>query len=465
MKRIQIKKLILSMLVGGLICHLTGLSAIADECLSPYGVDSPYGVEPRAEEIYMLELINRARSNPDAEAARYGIDLNEGVSAGSTITNAPKPPLAFNLKLHQSALAHSNDMLENDYFEHETASDNSSPKDRALLQEYDEYSGENIAINRSTGPLGIDQENTEHHHAMLFVDEDYPNRGHRVNMLSSTHVEGGVGIAYGDYIDDIRYWPNAVASTTDFGRGESPAYICGVIYDDKDGDGFYDVGEGLPNVTLTILESGESVYGFSAGAYSLPMTTQGSFTLEAYLCDHDARAIKIVEMGSENIKVDFLLSDFRDSSGSPVVTVSGTPSDNCATISTNEMVLPQTEAEMSDSPVQLSSPSSFFFKKNDLTVSVDIPCHTDNVDIYLALYTVDGLLYFATEGNTLLTTEFLPLIVNTTQPYQATFTADDMLSSLLGVYWLIVPTNNGDASTIDFGGKLQLGYMDVTPLW
>ena len=464
MKRIQIKKLILSMLVGGLICHLTGLSAIADECLAPYGV------EPRAEEIYMLELINRARSNPDAEAARYGIDLNEGVSAGSTITNDPKPPLAFNIKLHQAALAHSNDMLENDYFDHYTASDNSSPNDRALRQEYNAYSGENIVINMSTGPLNIDQETTEYHHAMLFVDENYPNRGHRVNMLSSSHVEGGAGIAYGDYVSS-RYWPNAVASTTDFGRGEFPAYICGVIYDDKDGDGFYDVGEGLPNVTLTILESGESVYGFSAGAYSLPMTTRGSFTLEAYLCDHNSRAIKIVEMGSENIKVDFLLSDFQADSGAPpIINVPVLPSDNCATLSINEWVLPQTEAEMADSPVQLSSPSSFFFKKNDLTVSVDIPCHTDNVDIYLALYTVDGLLYFVTEGNTLLTTEFLPLIVNTTQPYQATFTADDMLSSLLGVYWLIVPTNNGDASTIDFGGKLQggklqLGYMDVTPLW
>ena len=459
MKKKQITNKIRLFLLVVSLSLFSATVAVSSQCVSP---DT---VEPRAEDVYMLELINRARSNPDAEAERYGIDLNEGVSSESTITNDPKPPLAFNRKLHQAALAHSNDMLENDYFSHYTAADNSSPNDRALLQEYDEYSGENIVINMSTGPLNIDQETTDDHHAMLFIDENYPNRGHRVNMLNPNHVEGGVGIAYGDYVSS-RYWPNAVASTTDFGRGESPAYLCGVIYEDKDGDAFYDVGEGLPNVTLTILERGESVYGFNAGAYSFPMMTRGTFTLEAYLCDHDARAVKMVEVGTENVKVDFLLSDFQNDTGElPIIDVPVLPSDDCATLSINQWVLPQTEAEMADSPVQLSTPSAFFFKPNDLTISVDMPCYANGVDIYLALYTVNGVLYFVTEGSTQLTTEFLPLIVNTTQRYESTFTANDMLRSLLGVYWLIVPSNSGDASTIDFGGKLQLGYMDITPLW
>ena len=34
-----------------------------------------------ADEVYLVELFNRARENPDAEAARYGIDLNEGLRA------------------------------------------------------------------------------------------------------------------------------------------------------------------------------------------------------------------------------------------------------------------------------------------------------------------------------------------------------------------------------------------------
>ena len=44
---------------------------------------------PTNDEQYMLELINRARANPAAEAATYGIDLNEGLSAG-TISSAAK---------------------------------------------------------------------------------------------------------------------------------------------------------------------------------------------------------------------------------------------------------------------------------------------------------------------------------------------------------------------------------------
>ena len=51
----------------------------------------------------MLELMNRARANPSAEASRQGIALNTGISAGDTISTAAKQPLApNNLLLHLS---------------------------------------------------------------------------------------------------------------------------------------------------------------------------------------------------------------------------------------------------------------------------------------------------------------------------------------------------------------------------
>ncbi|MBF0204979.1 MAG: CAP domain-containing protein, partial [Desulfamplus sp.] len=226
---------------------------------------SLYDIEPLAEEIYFLELINRARANPDAEALLYKIPLNEGVSQSSTISSNPKQPLAFNLNLYKAALAHSEDMMTQDYFSHYTNFTNASPSDRAIDQGYDYFSGENIAINMSTGHLDINQKIATYHHEILFVDENYPNRGHRVNMLGDSHVEAGVAFVHGDYEE----WPNAVVSTSDFGRGENPAYICGVIYNDKNGNSFYDVGEGLPHVMLTIVETGQNTDAFSAGAYSL----------------------------------------------------------------------------------------------------------------------------------------------------------------------------------------------------
>src|SRR6188474_103953 len=56
-------------------------------------------------EQLLVELINRARSDPAAEAARYGIDLNLGLPPG-TITTAPKQPLAPHQALVNAAGAH-----------------------------------------------------------------------------------------------------------------------------------------------------------------------------------------------------------------------------------------------------------------------------------------------------------------------------------------------------------------------
>src|SRR5689334_21580335 len=74
------------------------------------------GSTPTNYEQYLLELINRARANPSAEAARDHVDLNEGLAAG-TITTATKHPLAFNPFLINSALGHSQDMLDHDFFD------------------------------------------------------------------------------------------------------------------------------------------------------------------------------------------------------------------------------------------------------------------------------------------------------------------------------------------------------------
>ena len=85
-------------------------------------------VYPTANEQLMVELINRARANPAAEASRLGIDLNEGLSAG-TISTAAKQPLAINPYLTDGARKHSQWMIDNDTFSH-TGQGGSAPNDR-----------------------------------------------------------------------------------------------------------------------------------------------------------------------------------------------------------------------------------------------------------------------------------------------------------------------------------------------
>jgi hypothetical protein len=71
--------------------------------------------DPTGQEVLMWALVNRARLDPSGEAARYGINLNEGPVTDfqgnvHTITTASKQPLAWNAALFAVADQHSEDM-------------------------------------------------------------------------------------------------------------------------------------------------------------------------------------------------------------------------------------------------------------------------------------------------------------------------------------------------------------------
>src|SRR4051812_30970023 len=83
---------------------------------------------PSNLEQYIVELINRGRANPAAEAARYNVALNEGLAAG-TISTAAKQPLAVNPSLTDGARGHAQWMLAHNTFSH-TGANGSSPGDR-----------------------------------------------------------------------------------------------------------------------------------------------------------------------------------------------------------------------------------------------------------------------------------------------------------------------------------------------
>ncbi|MBF0232727.1 MAG: CAP domain-containing protein [Desulfamplus sp.] len=408
---------------------------------------SLYDIEPLAEDIYFLELINRARANPDGEAQLYNIDLNEGVPTSSTINSYPKQPLAFNLTLYKAALAHSEDMLAKDYFSHYTFQTNDSPQDRAVAQGYNYYSGENIAINMSTGSLGITQDNAAYHHELLFVDENYPNRGHRVNMLASSHAEAGVAFSYGDY----ERYPNAVDSTSDFGRGEFPAYICGVIYDDKNGNAFYDVGEGIPHTTLTVIETGQIVEAFSAGAYSLGISSPGTFTVEAYLCEFNTYATKTVVVGNDNVKLDFLLSDFGTGS---------TDNGSCKALTIAELLTPVTSEDFARIPLKVSSVTHPTFAISTPFISMDIsfPCYTEAVDLYIAVLAPDQNLYFVKGDGNLTSSEFAPMSMQTTVAKNMSLEFNTQKGDYT-IFWAAVPANGGDLLAVDWSGYSELGFL------
>jgi len=266
-----------------------------------YGDASPEGQ-------LALELINRARMDPVGEAARQGIDLYEGVEPGE-ISDKPVQPLAMNALLIQAAGLHSGEMLDNNYFAHDSL-DGSSPWDRITAAGYDWYTvGENIAGRFYSSCSMAVQAVVEQMHSDLFVDLEYPGRGHRVNMLKPDFREAGIGIAKGEYVFNGRMYPCSYLETTDFGlgSGNSGPFVLGVVFTDLDHDGEYDIGEGRGGVTISVQGTDAYTVTASAGGFAISVDT-GNYRLVADASFLNGSLIRDIDVGDQNVKVDFCLS-------------------------------------------------------------------------------------------------------------------------------------------------------------
>ena len=221
-----------------------------------------------AQEQLLLELINRARLDPLGEAARYGIALNEGLAAG-TISASPKAPLAFDLDLNEAAAGHSSWMLASDVFSHTGAggsSSNGRMKDAGYKFEGWWGSAENISWRGTTGTLNITTSVYEQHKS-LFLSE-----GHRENTLGD-YREIGLAQELGGFTQNgITYKASMI--TQNFARTGEDAFITGVAYTDRDGDRFYDIGEGRSGLVVDWLGSaGGAAATAAAGGYAVGIPT------------------------------------------------------------------------------------------------------------------------------------------------------------------------------------------------
>ncbi|MGA2500119.1 MAG: SdrD B-like domain-containing protein, partial [Tepidisphaeraceae bacterium] len=270
---------------------------------------------PSDYEQYMLELINRARANPTAEAARYSIDLNEGVPAVSTISTDAKQPLAFNPYLIDAARGHSQDMIAHDYFAHDSF-DGTAFEDRFTAAGYvfnnQGYGdGENIAWRGSTPDVPPLQSTTAQLDQDLFVDAGYDGRGHRINMLFGDFKEIGIGIVYGSFYDagqDQTF--NAVMATEDFAYNANTVFLTGVAYSDDNNNQFYDPREGIGGLTITAVRDSDnatfSTTAFSTGGYTIPIEA-GTYTVTASGPGLSAPMVdQNVVIGQDNVEVDFV---------------------------------------------------------------------------------------------------------------------------------------------------------------
>ncbi len=218
---------------------------------------------PTDYEQLMLELVNRSRADPGAEAARLGIDLNENLAPG-TIVDTPKQPLGSHRFLIDAARAHSQWMLDNDVFSH-TGEGDSTASQRALAAGYPSGVGENIAWGGTSGTVDPEA-STRARHDGLFISP-----GHRVNLCFDSYREIGLGILLGQFYSEGTNW-NALMATQNFGSSNATPwpFIVGVAYYDFNENGVYDPGEGIGGIDVHIDGGGHYTTTASAGGYTLP---------------------------------------------------------------------------------------------------------------------------------------------------------------------------------------------------
>lgn len=286
---------------------------------NPLFVDS---LEPRqllaalnvtAYEQYMIELINRARANPAAEATRQSIDLNEGLSPGTISTNATQP-LANNLYLNDAVRNHLNWLLANDKFQH-AGSGGSTPASRMTAAGYvfgnTGWGSENLGMTLGSS-VGDLTSRVEVLFKNLFVDSGVEGRGHRVNMLNGAHTEVGSGMVNGSgYTYNGRDW-TAIITGQNFANNAGNAFITGVAFTDAmRADNFYTPGEAMANLTVTATDTTGAVYTTTttaAGGYSMRVPA-GIYTIKATWGSKVATYTDVL-ISSQNVKRDFKQASF-----------------------------------------------------------------------------------------------------------------------------------------------------------
>lgn len=257
-----------------------------------------------ANEVYLSELVNRARSNPLAEGARLGIDLTAGLTAGELQHLVASEPLALNEYLTTAARAHSLDMAQRDFFDHVNP-DGLDPTDRVNAAGYGGTAGENIAAGYSS----ID----EVHAAWL------ESLGHRKNVLS-LHESFDADFHYDEFgpgIANTQIAPFYDFYTENFGVQTSPIrrFVLGVVYSDANSNAFYNAGEGMGNVRVDVSPLSEpwNVVGTyttdAAGNYQIAIAS-GAYLVRFTNLANGQEKRSYITVADTNIKADARASEF-----------------------------------------------------------------------------------------------------------------------------------------------------------
>jgi len=277
---------------------------------------------PTAQQEYMLELVNRMRTNPSAELSLLlnandpnvnqnlsYFNVNQQVLAQQWASLTPVAPLAWSDALAQSATGHSNLMLQDDQQAHQLSgeADPGTRMANAGFAPVNTFSwGENIFAYSQSVFEG---------HAAFAIDWGSTSTGiqdpagHRENIMDPDFTQVGIGLVSGQ---GQQVGPLLI--TQDFAgpsylAGASNPYLVGAVFNDANGDGFSNPGEGLGGVPITVTDgSGNFVTTTtgSAGDYQLQLPA-GTYSVTASggALGSTTEGPQSVTIGSSNVLLNF----------------------------------------------------------------------------------------------------------------------------------------------------------------
>ncbi len=285
------------------------IAVLLASAFSPARAQTPYSIGyPTNEQQYMLELINRARANGGAEATRLGLSgLQEGPPSINgepwTIQNSVQP-LSWNPLLFNSAQNHAKRLNDADQFflggsPHTFGGMTPSERIAAAGYSMANYNGPTTTSGFFPGPENIFEAEAQgsgpfvgatliagilQGHDGLFTDQTVPGRGHRNTTMLPFFREIGIGITAGRDNQNAPGQPNgqwdSLYVVQNFGaQTNSLPFITGVAFQDTNGNGLYDPGEGIGNLRVDVTGSNNFAITSPSGGYSVPVPGNGSYTL------------------------------------------------------------------------------------------------------------------------------------------------------------------------------------------
>ena len=113
----------------------------------------------------------------------------------------------------------------------------------------------------------------------MFGGNAVPGRGHRNTLMLGFFREIGIGVSAGTDVQQPNTTWDSLYIVEDFGTQTSNTpFVTGVVYQDTNGNGFYDPGEGIGGIRVDVTGSNFFAITSPSGGYSVPVGN-GSFTV------------------------------------------------------------------------------------------------------------------------------------------------------------------------------------------